>query len=176
MSRSHRIAVTAAVAALALLGGTACRGGSPSAAPSPAPSGEPVISLASADASGLKVGMIISSSGPGADVRDLAAGAYVAAFRLNGAKAGHDRVDLLVTDDQGTPAGATAAMHSLADQGVVGVIYGSTGEQVLAGVATAAELGLPVVLPYADDMRVTEQGATSFLAAPTIAASGEEAG
>jgi hypothetical protein len=56
----------------------------------------------------------------------------------------------------------------MADQGVVGVVYASTGEQVLSGVAKAAELGMPVVLPYADDPRVTEQGATSFLTSPTI--------
>ena len=169
MSRKHRMAVTAAVAALTVLGATACRGASPSASSSPKASGEPSVSLASAEVKGMKVGLVISSAGAGADVRDLASGAYVAAFRLNGATAGHDHVILVVADDQGTPDGATAAMHSLADQGVVGVVYGSTGEQVLAGVATAAELGLPVILPYADDPRVTQLGATSFLAAPTIA-------
>jgi ABC-type branched-subunit amino acid transport system substrate-binding protein len=73
-----------------------------------------------------------------------------------------------VADDNGTSDGAAAAMKSLADQGAVGVVYASTGEQVLSGVAKAAELGMPVVLPYADDPRVTAQGASSFITGPTI--------
>ncbi len=119
-------------------------------------------------AKGMKIGLVVSSSGPGADVRDLASGAYIAAYRLNGAKAGTEHVELVVKDDSGTPDGATAAINELKDAGVVGVVYGSTGEQLLAGAATAASVGLPVVFPYADDPRVTAQGATSFLAAPTV--------
>jgi hypothetical protein len=131
-------------------------------------SGAPKLAIATS-ANGTKVGLVVSSSGPGADVKDMAAGAYIAAFRLNGATDSHDKVALIVEDDNGTTDGAVAAMKSMADQGVAGVVYASTGEQVLAGVAKAAELGMPVVLPYADDPRVTTQGATSFMTGPSIA-------
>jgi ABC-type branched-subunit amino acid transport system substrate-binding protein len=107
-------------------------------------------------------------------VKDLAAGAYVAAFRLNDAKPGSDKVQLVVEDDNGTPEGATAAVKSLVDQGVVGIVYASTGEQLLAGAATAAESGVAVVYPYADDARIVDQGATSYLAAPTVEQSAAE--
>jgi branched-chain amino acid transport system substrate-binding protein len=173
MKRSYRFAA-GALAALALIGVAGVvwnqddgatkspTGSQPSNA-----SGAPSLALTTS-ANGTKVGLIVSSSGPGADVRDLAAGAYVAAFRLNGATDSRDRVSLIVVDDNGTSEGSTAAMASMADRGVVGVVYASTGEHVLGGVAKAAELGLAVMLPYADDPRVTEQGATSFLTGPTI--------
>jgi ABC-type branched-subunit amino acid transport system substrate-binding protein len=131
-------------------------------------SGAPAVALKTA-VKDAKVGLIVSSAGPGADLKDMAAGAYIAAFRLNGAKSATDRVQLLVEDDNGTPDGATTAVNHLVDQGVIGIVYASTGEQLLAGAATAAEKGVAVVYPYADDARITEQGATSYVASPTIA-------
>ncbi|HVT77957.1 MAG TPA: ABC transporter substrate-binding protein, partial [Acidimicrobiales bacterium] len=104
-----------------------------------------------------KVGLIVSSAGPGADLKDMAAGAYIAAFRLNEAKPGNSHVELAVQDDNGTPEGATAAVNNLVDQGVIGIVYASTGEQLLAGAATAAEKGVAVVYPYADDHRIVDQ-------------------
>jgi ABC-type branched-subunit amino acid transport system substrate-binding protein len=159
----------AAVVVLTVLTAACSKGGDKSAQrPASTKSAAPPISLAAGEARGTKIGLVVSSAGPGADVRDLAGGAYVAAYRLNGATSAHDRVELLVTDDNGTPEGATAAVKDLADKGVVGVVYASTGDHILAGVATAAGLGLPVVLPYADDARIADQGATSILAAPTV--------
>ncbi|HZN14044.1 MAG TPA: ABC transporter substrate-binding protein [Acidimicrobiales bacterium] len=164
----RRVVIVAAVV-MAIVSAACSKGGDKSAKGSAAiKSAAPDISLASGAGHGIKIGLVVSGSGPGADVRDLAGGAYVAAYRLNGATSGHDRVELLVSDDNGTPEGATAAMNDLANKGAVGVVYASTGEQVLAGVATAAGLGLPVVLPYADDPRIASQGATAILAAPTI--------
>jgi ABC-type branched-subunit amino acid transport system substrate-binding protein len=162
--------------ALVLVTGACSNGGSKNGAAknAAAVSGAPELSLAAGVADGLKVGLIVSSAGPGVDLKDLAAGAYVAAFRLNDAKAGSGKVELIVADDNGTPEGATAAMKDLAAKNVLGVVYASTGDHVLAGAATAAELGLPVVLPYADDPKVAAQGATSFLAAPSIEQSAKE--
>ncbi len=176
MTRIRRTAVAALV--LTALAGTACNNNNEKDTAVDKPQG-PVVSAEpdlaiKTSVSGAKVGMILSSSGPGADVKDLAAGAYVAAFRLNGAKAGGQNVELVVADDNGTPDGATAAVTSLVDQGVVGIVYASTGEQLLAGAATAAQAGVAVVYPYADDPRIAEQGATSYIAAPTIAQSAAE--
>lgn len=172
----RRVAAIAVLASLALLG-AACEKDKPAASgndkPATSKSAAPAIAIPT-KAKDLKVGLIVSSSGPGADVKDLAAGAYVAAFRLNGATAGHDNVSLMVADDNGTTDGAVAAMQQLVDDGAAGVVYASTGEQVLAGVAKAAELGMPVVLPYADDPRVTETGTTSYLTGPTIPQVAEE--
>jgi hypothetical protein len=130
-------------------------------------SGAPAVALKTA-VKDTKVGLIVSSAGPGADLKDMAAGAYIAAFRLNDAKVGNDHVQLIVEDDNGTPDGATTAVSNLVDQGVIGIVYASQGEQLLAGAATAAEKGVAVVYPYADDARIAEQGATSYVAAPTI--------
>ncbi|MEY2397444.1 MAG: hypothetical protein QOJ00_618 [Actinomycetota bacterium] len=168
MNRRRALIVTGAVLA-SLTAACTSGGGNHTATPAAATSasGAPKLAI-DTTATGMKVGLVVSSSGPGADVRDLASGAYVAAFRLNGAKSGTDHVQLVVKDDNGTPEGATAAINELHDAGVVGVVYGSTGEQTLAAAATAAGAGLPVVFPYADDSRVTAQGATSFLGAPTV--------
>jgi ABC-type branched-subunit amino acid transport system substrate-binding protein len=171
-TRRHGFAV--AVVVLAVVA-AACSSGkshkSAAKAPPAAASAAPTVSLANNVPSGVKVGLIVSGSGPGADVRDMAAGAYVAAFRLNGGKAttADSAVHLVVADDNGTAEGATAAMKSMVDQGVLGVVYASTGDHIAAGVSAAAESGMPVILPYADDGALGGPGKTSFVAAPTIA-------
>lgn len=161
----------AAIAVIAMTGAACSKGGDKKEAVTPGggdiTSAEPAVAIAT-EARGTKVGLIVSSGGPGADVKDLASGAYVAAFRLNGATAKKDNVELLVADDNGTAEGAVSAVADLASQGVAGIVYASTGEQMLSGVAKAAELGMPVVMPYADDTRLVDQGATSFLAAPSV--------
>jgi hypothetical protein len=169
----RRRAAVAALCVVVALAGVACKGGGDKTTGAEKPrstseSGAPATALKTSvhDA---KVGLIVSSAGPGADLKDMASGAYVAAFRLNGAKTGSDAVSLVVEDDNGTPEGATTAVSNLVDQGVIGIVYASTGEQLLAGAATAAEKGVAVVYPYADDARIADQGATSYVAAPTIA-------
>lgn len=181
MTRVRRTALTAlSVTALGVtaLAGGACSSNSKDSTAEPPKGGavvsaEPQLAIKTSVTNG-KVGMILSSSGPGADLRDLASGAYLAAFRLNGVKAGGQNVELVVADDNGTPDGATTAVTSLVGQGVVGIVYASTGEQLLAGAATAAQAGVAVVYPYADDPRIVEQGATSYVAAPTIAQAAAE--
>ncbi len=176
MTRIRRTA--AAALCITALTGAACSNNKKDAA-APRPHGGTTVSAAPALAiktsvSDAKVGLIVSSAGPGADVKDLAAGAYVAAFRLNGATLDGKNVALVVADDNGTPDGATNAVTSLVEKGVVGIVYASVGEQLLAGAATAAQSGVAVIYPYADDPRVAEQGATSFVAGPTIAQSAAE--
>lgn len=170
MNRSRKIAAIAAVTVIAMTG-AACSKGDKKEASKPSDtksvSAEPVVAI-STDAKDVKVGLIVSSGGPGADVKDLASGAYVAAFRLNGATDKKDHVQLVVADDNGTADGAVSAIADLAKQGVAGVVYASTGDHMLSGVAKAAELGVPVVMPYADDTRLVDQGATAFLAAPSV--------
>ena len=171
MTGRRRAAVAALTAVLAL-SGVACKGGTDKTtgaekARTTGESGAPATALKTS-LQNAKVGLIVSSAGPGADLKDMASGAYVAAFRLNGAKSGADAVSLVVEDDNGTPDGATTAVSNLVDAGVIGIVYASTGEQLLAGAATAAEKGVAVVYPYADDARIAEQGATSYVAAPTI--------
>jgi hypothetical protein len=171
MTNRKRTAI-AALSVVVALSGVACKGGSKHEGAEKArttnESGAPAVALKTA-VKDAKVGLIVSSAGPGADLKDMAAGAYVAAFRLNNAKTGSDHVALVVEDDNGTPDGATSAVNSLVDQGVIGIVYASQGEQLLAGAATAAEKGVAVVFPYADDARIAEQGATSYVASPTIA-------
>ncbi|MDP1793082.1 MAG: ABC transporter substrate-binding protein [Acidimicrobiales bacterium] len=179
MTRIRRTAVAALL--VTSLAGAACSNnsndkkdattGKPSQGATASAAPELAIKTSVTDA---KVGLIVSSGGPGADLKDLANGAHVAAFRLNGAKADGSNVELVVVDDNGTPEGATAAVTSLVDKGVAGIVYASTGEQLLAGAATAAQAGVAVVYPYADDPRVAEQGATSYLAGPTIAQAAAE--
>jgi ABC-type branched-subunit amino acid transport system substrate-binding protein len=77
-------------------------------------------------------------------------------------------VSLVVEDDNGTAEGADAAMAAMADQGVAGVVYASRGDHMKSAVAKAAELGMPVVMPYADDPALTDAGATSFLTGPSV--------
>ncbi|HVV37394.1 MAG TPA: hypothetical protein VHC63_12370 [Acidimicrobiales bacterium] len=171
MTRARKAAAAAVCVAVALAG-VACSSKTKTntegeKARSTNLSGAPAIALQTT-VKDAKVGLIVSSAGPGADLKDMAAGAYIAAFRLNEAKTGNSHVELAVQDDNGTPDGATAAVNNLVDQGVIGIVYASTGEQLLAGAATAAEKGVAVVYPYADDHRIVDQGATSYLASPTI--------
>src|SRR3954470_10950024 len=112
---------------------------------------------------GTKIGLIVTGSGPGNDVFGMASGAYVAAYRLNGAKAGNDTVALLVKDDQNSPASAVAAVNDLAAQGVAGIVYASTGDQMVPAVQAAATAGIPVLVPYSGDSALTTSGATTFL-------------
>jgi hypothetical protein len=162
--------VASALVAACVFGAACTKNDNKSAAPKPHTSTEsaaPAVALAS-KADGVKIGLIVSSGGPGADVKDMAAGAYVAAFRLNGATDARDKVSLIVEDDNGTAEGASAAMAAMADQGVAGVVYASIGDHMKGAVAKAAELGMPVVMPYADDTSLTDAGSTSFLTGPTV--------
>lgn len=122
------------------------------------------IALSTSAPAGAKVGLILSTAGPGKDVRELAAGAYVAEYRVNAAKA--DSMRLVVEDDLGTPEGAVAAVDRLADEGVVGIVYASLGDQAKAAADRAAERNVALLAPYAADGALTS-AATTFLTGPT---------
>jgi ABC-type branched-subunit amino acid transport system substrate-binding protein len=116
---------------------------------------------------GTKIGLLVSGSGPGNDVFGPATGAYVAGYRLNGASGSQSgTVQLIVKDDSADPTAAVAAMQDFANQGVAGVVYASAGDQMGPAVQAAAQAGLPVLVPYSGDTRLTQQGATTFLTGP----------
>src|SRR5438067_8848101 len=117
---------------------------------------------------GTKIGLLVSGTGPGNDVFGFATGAYIAAYRLNGANGSKtDTVQLIVKDDNADPTAAVAAMQDFASQGVAGVVYASFGDQMLPAVQAAAQAGLPVLVPYSGDTRLMQQGTTTFLTGPS---------
>jgi hypothetical protein len=96
----------------------------------------------------LSVGVVVSvtsAPGEGAEWRDAAEGARVAIdrFVLGGAK-----VTLVPVNDKGTEAGAAAAVKTLADDGVAGIVVATAGGHVRGALQEAATRHLPVLLPY----------------------------
>ncbi len=99
---------------------------------------------------GTKIGVIVTTgtgNAEGADWSRAAEGAVVARERL--ALGGSD-IQLVVENDKGTPAGAHEAATALVEQGVAGIVYASSGEQLDAGIAVAIESKVGVVLPFAE--------------------------
>lgn len=88
---------------------------------------------------------LTSVPGEGAEWRDAAQGAVVAArrFALGGTK-----VTLVAVNDKGTSAGATAAVRTMAGRNVAAIVVASTGDHVAAGLAEAAAAQIPVLMPY----------------------------
>ena len=96
----------------------------------------------------LGVVMTFGQSGePGSGFNRAAQGAVVAAQRF---AQGGANVALPTRNDRGTDDGAREAVTGLAEQGVSGIVVASTGSQAAAAAKTAEELGLPVILPYAE--------------------------
>ncbi|HEY0240713.1 MAG TPA: ABC transporter substrate-binding protein [Friedmanniella sp.] len=83
--------------------------------------------------------------GEGAEWRDAAEGAVVAAHRF---ALGGTKVTLVAVNDKGTSAGAAAAMKVLAGRNVAGVVLATNGTHVAAGLAEAAADKIPVLMPY----------------------------
>lgn len=121
---------------------------------------------------GTVIGLIVSNAGPGRDLIDLAAGAYVATFRLNGAEAGSARVRLAVRDDGGDAAGATKAVDELVADGVAGIVYGSAGDQFAAAAQAAERHGVALLAPYAGDSSAVSASSTTFLTGPSESQAG----
>lgn len=99
----------------------------------------------------LSIGVVVSLGSPpgqGSDWSEAAEGAQVAAYRY---RLGDVRVDLRARDDQGTAAGATEAVEELVDEGVAGIVLATEGSHVRPALATAAEAGVPVLMPYETD-------------------------
>lgn len=82
----------------------------------------------------------------GAEWSAAAQGAVVAQQRL---ALGGTNIDFIVENDLGTDSGAVAAVTSLVDQGVSGIVYASSGPHLEGGIAAAIEADVPVILPYA---------------------------
>lgn len=86
-----------------------------------------------------------AAPGEGAEWRDAAQGAVVAARRF---ALGGSEVTLVAVNDKGTSAGAAAAMKTLAGRNVAGVVLATNGSHVTAGLAEAAADQIPVLMPY----------------------------
>lgn len=96
----------------------------------------------------VRIGVVVSSVGSGAegtDVLGLAQGARVAERRLAD---GGVEVEVLGRDDRGTAEGAVAVVDELVAAGVSGIVLGTTGDHTGAALARAAEAGVPVLAPY----------------------------
>jgi branched-chain amino acid transport system substrate-binding protein len=148
--RTHRRAA-AALAGLALLTVAAAACGGSHTASYPAVTPPPVpLSVGTGLAHALTIGLVVSGSsapGQGSDDLGLAAGARVAAYRLDLEKAGAVRLE--VVDDHGTSAGSAAAVRQLLADQVAGIVYASEGSHLNVGVALAQAAHTAVLLPYA---------------------------
>jgi branched-chain amino acid transport system substrate-binding protein len=160
--RDGRSAAAALLGLALVLTGCTSDGEEPEAQRSFSPVAPPAVALAGTGElpAPLTVGVVVSSASPrgeGSDDLPLAAGARVAEFR-----AGRDAsqpVRLEVVDDLGTPEGAQAAVQSLLEAGVAGIVYASHGEHVDAGVRAATAAGTAVLLPYDTRPGVATTGA-----------------
>lgn len=167
--RGHRAGALALLVALPLAG---CTGDS---APTETPvrferAAAPQVALATGQglSAPVTIGVVVSGTSPrgeGQEDLPLAAGARVAAYRLNlGADA--TRVTLAVADDRGTAAGSVAAVAALRQQGVAGIVYASQGLHLAGGLAAAAQADVPVLLPY-ETRPLPAAATTSFRTGPT---------
>ncbi|WP_146083151.1 MULTISPECIES: hypothetical protein [unclassified Rathayibacter] len=96
----------------------------------------------------LTLGVVVSLSsapGEGAEWKDAANGAVVAAHR---SAMGGCEIGLVAVDDHGTPEGARAAVEELTGQGVSGLVLATHGTHTAAAVDAARAAGTAAVLPY----------------------------
>lgn len=139
------VAGVAVVAAASVAAGVAVRADrEPEAAPVPA--SVPVALTASGLPDDTRLGLVLTlGQGEGSEWNGAAQGARVAErrFELGGAD-----VSLVTVDDGGTVDGARAAVESLVDQGVAGIVVASAGQHVSGALDAASDAGVPVVLPY----------------------------
>ncbi|MDR6639741.1 hypothetical protein [Paenarthrobacter nitroguajacolicus] len=140
----------------------------PTEAPRPDPVAATVPVALKADGlpADFSIGVVMTfgqSGEPGTEYNRAAQGAVVAAQRFGQSGA---RVTLPTQNDQGTEDGARAAVATLAEQGVSGVLVASTGPQARAAAKAAEERGLPVILPYSEASEPTQ---TTWTTGPTAA-------
>ncbi len=140
----------------------------------PAPQASPVeqppveLTVEEPTADPVTIGVIAtlsSAPGQGADVLEPAEGAQVAAYRL---ELGGQSVTLEVADDQGTEAGARAAVEELVNSRVSGIVAATTGDHVLPALEDAAAADTAVLLPYLRSDATLPSGA--YLTGPTAPA------
>ncbi|WP_344801585.1 type 1 periplasmic-binding domain-containing protein [Microlunatus ginsengisoli] len=116
--------------------------------PADMPAPGPAVRLTATVPAGLSIGVVVSvtsAPGEGSAWRDAAEGARVAAERF---ALGGTSVTLVPVNDKGTEAGAVAAVTTLADRHVAGIVLATEGDHIGAAVQAAADRHLPVLLPY----------------------------
>lgn len=112
----------------------------------------PVTLTASSQAQNASIGLIVTignENAEGSEWNAAASGAKVAIERFNRAGA---NISLITEDDRGTAEGAVQAIESLAHQGVSGIIVASHGQHIEPALQKAQELGIAVILPYAESI------------------------
>lgn len=144
-SRRGAAGILAALGLMLTAGTTACGPSAPTTAAAPAVSAKLTGSLPDQ----LSIGVVVSvtsAPGEGTEWRDAAEGAQVAAERF--ALAG-EKVTLVPANDKGTSEGAVAAVKSLAGRKVAGIVLATAGRHIDGALQEAAQLDVPVLLPYA---------------------------
>jgi len=147
------------VATSALLLGTSACSGDEAPAETGTPASPPAVELSpEAAPEAVSVGVVVSltsAPGEGSQWSEAAEGARVAAYRYG---LGEVDVSVVPRDDKGTAAGAEAAVRGLADEGASGIVRATEGDHVTSALATASELGVPVLLPYAEGVGDLPEG------------------
>ena len=155
----RRTRLLVGVAASTLLHGTAACTGQEAPAETGTPAEPPAVELAPEGApESMSVGVVVSltsAPGEGAQWNEAAEGAQVAADRYG---LGDVDVSIVPRDDKGTAQGAEAAVRSLADEGVSGIVMATEGDHVDGALAAASDLGVPVLLPYAEQVGELPEG------------------
>ena len=177
---ARRTRLLLGVATSALLLGTSACSGEEAPAETGKPASPPAVELSpEAAPEAVSIGVLVSLSsapGEGSQWSEAAEGARVAAYRYG---LGDVDVSVVPRDDKGTAAGAEAAVHSLADEGVSGIVMATEGRHVARALTTASELG--VLLPYAEQAGdlpegVWTTGADAAQVSTTLATALESAG
>lgn len=150
----------AGVLAGVLLALTAC------GAEEPPPAAEalgPELTLTHGQDGPIRVGVLVPPvEGEGSEFRSMIEGVRVAGYRFD---LGGTEVEYQVALDDGTADGARAAMSSLLDAGVAGVVMAAEGEHTTSALALADQAETAVLLPYTD-----AGSATAWSLAPSIEA------
>lgn len=136
------------IAGLALLLVVLAACSSPAPATDPAPAPATSVKLTADVPDGLTIGVVLSvASTPsqGAQWREAAQGAQVAASRY---AAGGTTITLVPVNDKGTADGAKAAIDTLAEQGVAGIVVATSGSHLRDALQHAASLNLATLMPY----------------------------
>ncbi|MEV7971616.1 ABC transporter substrate-binding protein [Cellulomonas sp. NPDC089187] len=107
---------------------------------------QPDLSMSAQVDGPIRIGVLVPPvEGIGSEFRPLVEGARVAAYRF---ELGGAEVEFTVALDDGTEAGAQAAMKALLDDDVAGVVLASTGDHTASAVRAARQASTAVVLPY----------------------------
>jgi hypothetical protein len=183
LSTRRRSRVLLGVAASAVLVTTsACTSSEDSPSETGQPVSPPAVELAPEGVpDDVSIGVVVSltsAPGEGAQWNEAAEGARVAAYRYG---LGDVDVTLVPRDDRGTADGADAAVRELAEEGVSGIVMATEGKHVTGALDAASELGVPVLLPYADSLSglpegVWTTGADAAQVSTTLSAALEPAG